>query len=83
MTIPADRRIALRQLAAEGDETAAHDLFAEFGEVAGTEPDNRPPAHAPHLCLCRMGLKCPNKDSCSCVAGRSQCNGTASNRKGT
>lgn len=79
------RRIALRQLADDGDETAVHDLFAEFGEVAGTEPDSLsdPPAHATHLCFCRMGLTCPIKDPCPCVAGRSQCNGNASNQKGT
>jgi hypothetical protein len=82
MTTHHDRRAALRQLAAEGDETAMHDLFAEFGEVAGPEPDNRPPPHAPHLCFCRMGLTCPNKDSCPCVAGRPQKNGTATNQKG-
>jgi hypothetical protein len=37
------RRAALRDLAAEGDETAAHDLFAEYGETAGPAPHVPPP----------------------------------------
>ena len=69
-----DRRHALEDLAADGIEEAEADLFKEFPPP--------PPAHAPHLCFCRMGLTCPNKDSCPCVAGRSQCNGTATHQKG-
>jgi hypothetical protein len=71
----AERRNALEDIAADGVEEAEADIFKEFPAP--------PRTHAPHLCLCRMGMTCPNKHSCPCVAGRSQCNGTASNRKGT
>jgi len=66
------RRKTLEDLAAEGDETAAHDYFVEFGAVVGTEPDSPPdpPAHAPHRRFSRMGLTCPNEGSRPCVAGR-------------
>jgi hypothetical protein len=37
------RRAAIRALAAEGDETAAHELFAEYGETAGPAPHVPPP----------------------------------------
>ena len=40
---PDPRRAALRDLAAEGDEAAAHDLFAEYGETAGPAPHVPPP----------------------------------------
>ena len=54
MSAPRDlRREALRQKAAQGDETAAHDLFLEYGEVCApagapdTDPDFRSPSGGP------------------------------------